>query len=141
MLKTNEIITFMSHHLFLLLWKNGTIQWFRTFFKLNKIWIRLNKYSLWVTLKCSHCKTFFEMLKYLPLLAWKWPMRHEMQHEMSADISFHFGNHFAPGQSKQYSIDCLHQKVESPPQLCKIKRSWFSPFFRFFKRDLYQMIF
>ena len=64
-----------------------------------------------------------------------------MQHEMSADISFHFGNHFAPGQSKQYSIDCLHQKVESPPQSCKIKRSWFSQFFRFFERDLYQIIY
>ena len=54
-----------------------------TFFKLNKIWIRLTKYSLWVKLKCSHYKTFFEMLRYLPLLAWKWPMKCSMKCKVS----------------------------------------------------------
>ena len=54
-----------------------------TFFKLNKIWIRLTKYSLWVKLKCSYYKTFFEMLRYLPLLAWKWPMKCSMKCKVS----------------------------------------------------------
>ena len=62
---------------------------------------------LWVKLKCSHYKTFFKMLRYLPLLAWKWPMKCSMKCKVSccldrqerlgrwaAGSRFHFGNHF-----------------------------------------------
>ena len=35
---------------------------------MNRVWIRFPTYSLWVKLKCSHYKNFFEILRYLPLL-------------------------------------------------------------------------
>ena len=82
---SNETIIFRSQQLFLL----HTLKWWlnlcnvHNFFKFNKIWIRLTKYSLWVKLKCSHYKTFFEMLRYLPLLAWKWPMKCSMKCKVS----------------------------------------------------------
>ena len=91
-----------------------------TFFKLNKIWIRLTKYSLWVKLKCSHYKTFFEMLRYLPLLAWKWPMKCSMKCKVSWYFISLWESLCSRLETKELPSQQNTQKLRKLSEICRI---------------------